>query len=65
MKKIYVKPENTVVSINLETLIAQSPVSGTSGAEGLGGNGGGTGGSSITDADAREIIQSPDAWEEW
>ena len=65
MKKIYVKPENTVVSINLETLIAQSPVSGTSGAEGLGGNGGGTGGSYITDADAREIIKTPDVWEEW
>ncbi len=65
MKKIYVKPENTVVSINLETLIAQSPVSGISGVDGLGGNGGGTSGSTITDADAREIIQSRDAWEEW
>jgi len=65
MKKTYIKPENTVVSINLETLIAQSPVSGTSGAEGLGGNGGGTSGSSIFDAEARETIQAPDAWGEW
>ena len=65
MKKTYIKPENTVVSINLETLIAQSPVSGTSGAEDLGVNGGGTGSGGIHEASSREVIQSPDAWEEW
>ena len=59
MKKTYIEPQNTVVSINLETLIAQSdpqydptnPTQETSGNL------------------AREIIQqeikTPDAWEEW
>jgi len=61
MKKTYIKPENTVVSINLETLIAESPgqtqmfnpdkkalvIEGSANMEG------------------RETITSRDAWEEW
>jgi hypothetical protein len=65
MKKTYLKPENTVVSINLETLIAQSPVSGISGVDGLNYNEGGTDAGGITEGGAREVIQTPDAWEEW
>lgn len=59
MKKTYIEPKNTVVRINLETLIANSP----------------TGdvvvkpsGEAIDDPDdfgGREIISSPDVWEEW
>ena len=51
MKKQYTKPENTVVEIQLETLIADSIPNG--------GKGNGVAG-------AREVIQDPDAWEdEW
>lgn len=51
MKKQYTKPENTVVEIQLETLIADSIP-----------NGGKLSGV----AGAREVIQDPDAWEdEW
>ena len=59
MKKTYIEPKNTVVRINLETLIAQSP----------------TGDVLVKpDKDAitnsnnfggREVIKTRDAWEEW
>ncbi len=56
MKKTYIEPKNTVVSINLETLIAQSP-----------GYGGTT--EATNNNLGREVIQqeiqTPDAWEEW
>lgn len=57
MKKTYIEPKNTVVSIETETLIANSSLE-------LGGMQDGV-------ASAREIIEeeynisSPDAWEEW
>ena len=57
MKKTYIEPKNTVVSIETETLIANSSLQ-------LGGTQDGIAG-------AREIIEeeynisSPDAWEEW
>ncbi len=58
MKKTYIKPENTVAIIDVEKMIAQSTTEVPQ---------------SITDYDpstsgeiqAREIIQSRDAWEEW
>jgi hypothetical protein len=56
MKKTYIEPKNTVVSINLETLIAQSPGYGEQ--------------TTVTSGNlAREVVQenidAPDAWEEW
>ena len=57
MKKTYIEPKSTVVSIETETLIANSSLQ-------LGGTQDGIAG-------AREIIEedinisSPDAWEEW
>ena len=59
MKKIYVKPENTVVRIKLETLIAASPDDPTP--QSLPG---GTGEEEFTPK-AREVIKTPDVWEEW
>lgn len=54
MKKMYIKPENTVVEIQVGTLIAQSPEI----PHGEGGNG--------DNGDAREVIQTPNAWDnEW
>ena len=50
MKKLYIKPENTVVRIEAEALIANSSLQ-------LGGTQDGVAG-------AREVIQEPDAWEE-
>ena len=57
MKKTYIKPENTIVLLNTETMIAQSgkmdetkevPHEGDYYTPG-----------------AREVISSRDAWEEW
>ena len=56
MKKTFIKPENTVAVIDVERMIAQSTAEIPQ---------------SITDYDgekkieAREVIQSRDAWEEW
>lgn len=55
MKKMYIKPENTVVEIQVESIIAESIP-----------EGGPTNGTT----DAREVliqdnIQTPDAWEVW
>jgi|GEM_PF-1170327 len=65
MKKTYIEPKNTVVHIKLETMIAES-ISGvnTESISGFGGMGSDTGGT-ITDAEGREVINTPDAWEEW
>jgi hypothetical protein len=59
MKKTYIEPKNTVVRINLETLVAASP----------------TGDIVVkpsetpiedpNDFGGREVINSRDAWEEW
>ena len=59
MKKTYIEPKNTVVSINLETLIAQSPTGDVVAKPG---------GTPIEDSGnfgGREVIKSQDAWEEW
>lgn len=59
MKKTYIEPKNTVVRINLETLVAASPTGdivvkpGNAPIE------------DPNDFGGREIISSPDAWEEW
>ena len=63
MKKIYIKPQNTVAYLNVESMIASS-INGVSGAEGLG-KGGNTDGSGIIEGFGRETISAPDAWEEW
>ena len=56
MKKLYIKPEDTVVIIQTERIIAQSRLEGGDGENGF-------------DAAGREVvrqdIKSPDAWEEW
>lgn len=57
MKKLYIKPENTVVRVSLETLIAQSPAPAVLHK-----------GITIeheSEIGAREVIQPRDAWEEW
>ena len=63
MKKIYIKPQNTVVCINVESMIASS-INDVSGAAGLG-KGGNTDDSGIIEGFGRETISAPDAWEEW
>lgn len=53
MKKTYIKPENTVVMIHTESIIAQSDLT-----EGPGNRG--------DLVEGREVIQDPDPWEdEW
>ena len=65
MKKIYLKPEITVVILNVHDNVLQS-ISGTSGVDGLDiDNDGGTSSGGITDANSREVIRSRSAWEEW
>ena len=56
MKKTYIEPKNTVVCINLETLIAQSPGYGGTTTENSG---------NLSREVVREDIKSQDAWEEW
>ncbi len=63
MKKIYIKPQNTVVCINVESMIASS-INDVSGAAGLG-KGGNTDDSGIIEGFGRETISAPGAWEEW
>ena len=55
MKKIYIEPKNTVVRIKMETMIAQSApdYKSTNTTDEVSGN------------LSREVIQAPDAWEEW
>ena len=58
MKKIYIEPKNTVVSISLETLIANSPT----------GDVIKTNDDPITNSSnfgGREVIKTQDVWEEW
>jgi len=58
MKKTYIEPKNTVVRINLETLIANSPTGDVVV------NRSGSSISSSADFGGREVIDDPDAWEE-
>ncbi|MBR3374103.1 MAG: hypothetical protein IKG75_08900 [Bacteroidaceae bacterium] len=62
MKKTYIKPENTVVALNVCDNVLVS-ISGDG--NNLIGAGGDSQSASITESDAREIIKTPDAWEEW
>ena len=57
MKKTYIEPKNTVVRIKLETLIASSPENVTLDKSGSI--------SSENEVGSREVINTPDAWEEW
>lgn len=59
MKKTYIEPKNTVVRINLETLIAQSPTGDVVVKPGE------TPIEDPNDFGGREIISSRGAWEEW
>lgn len=69
MKKIYIKPENIVVALKVRdnVMISGSDGKGSS----IFGDGGGTSDITPTEpggdvfTDAREVIQSRDAWEEW
>jgi len=58
MKKQYIKPENTIVEIQVGTLIAQSPEI----PQGVGGNGDNAGSREVL---IQDNIQAPDAWEMW
>ena len=60
MKKTYIEPENTVVRISMERMIAQS-VADTNVTDLK--RGGGTESAEIFEAGARESVL--DAWEEW
>ena len=67
MKKKYINPELTIVTLNLERLIAQSvtQINADSITDFTMGNSTDTEGFVVTDADAREVVRSHGAWEEW
>jgi len=60
MKKTYIKPENTVVCINVETMIATSP-----GTDQMFSANKAVVNEGVVEIEAREVVQTPDAWEEW
>ena len=63
MKKTYIEPKNTVVKLNLETMIAGSayePNTTETAAQKSGSNPG-----DPLIMNSREIIRSQDPWEEW
>lgn len=64
MKKTYIKPETTVVALNVRDNVMNitSPVPGQG--QGDAQSGGGPGGES-GDGYSREVIQPHGAWEEW
>lgn len=66
MKKTYIEPKTTIVALNVRDNVLQAgsinEISGLGGFEGKGGNSS-TG--DVTEAESREVIKSPDAWEEW
>jgi len=61
MKKIYIKPQNTVAYLNVESMIAGS-IHGTNDVLNVNG---GTAESDIVEGGAREVISVRDTWEEW
>lgn len=61
MKKIYIKPQNAVAYLNVESMIAGS-IHGTNDVLGVNG---GTAESDIVEGCAREVISVRDTWEEW
>lgn len=58
MKKTYIKPENTVVTFNVEQIICES-INNTNGGPDVGEE------MSSGGANSRETIKSQDVWEEW
>ena len=60
MKKTYIEPKNTVVRINLETLIANSPT----GTQDFLETPAAKDGDNVI-MEGREVIKSQDVWEEW
>ena len=63
MKRTYIKPETTVVTFNAEQIICDSihdvkTLTGFSMGEDSQSAG-------VTEAGSREVIKSPDVWEEW
>lgn len=60
MKKIYIKPQNTVAYLNVESMIAGS-IHDTNVLD----VNGGTAESDIVEGGAREVISVRDTWEEW
>lgn len=65
MKKMYIQPETIVVALNVRDNVLQvGSIKETTGADGLG-NGGGTAEQGEIEVDAREVIRSRGAWEEW
>ena len=64
MKKTYIKPNTTVVALNVRDNVLQAgspvPGTGTGDAQNTGGPGGDYG-----DGFGREVIPSPDPWSEW
>lgn len=66
MKKTYIKPETTVVALNVRDNVLQAgSINEVSGLSGFGGNGGSSSAGGVSEAEGREVIQSRDAWEEW
>ena len=63
MKKTYIKPENTVVRINLESLVAVSPLTPQDTA--LDPDNVDDEITQTGDVGSREVIRSRGAWEEW
>lgn len=63
MKKTYIKPETVVVALNIcDNVMINISGDGNNIAPGGGGTKDITG---PVEVDAREVIKSPDAWEEW
>ena len=66
MKKTYIKPETTVVALNVRDNVLQAgSINEVSGLSGFGGNGGSSSAGGVSEAEGREVIQAPDAWDEW
>ena len=63
MKKTYIEPQNTVVRINLESLVATSPL--TPQNTSLNPESVDDEIQSSGDVGARDVIRSSGAWEEW
>lgn len=61
MKRTYIKPDITVVALNVRDNVL---ISASGDGDNIVSGGGSTSGGSITESDAREIIRSRDAWEE-
>ena len=62
MKKTYIEPKNTVVALKVRDNVL---VSGSGNGGQLFTSGGNTSSKSGIEADARETISAPNAWDEW